>query len=98
MPASDGLVDAFTLLIAQEYTLKPQATVKNLAFLEQIVVVNGVPVPGLRSGQRGPKCGTLGSTCDGTQRETGKNQPRLPAPRCSLGRELHPPGMAFAIN
>eukprot|EP00667_Euglena_gracilis_P000076 EG_transcript_76 len=49
MPASDGLVDAFTLLIAQEYTLKPQATVKNLAFLEQIVVVNGVPVPRMQT-------------------------------------------------
>eukprot|EP00667_Euglena_gracilis_P000043 EG_transcript_43 len=45
----DGLVDAFTLLIAQEYTLKPEATMKNLTFLEEIVVVNGVPLPRMQS-------------------------------------------------
>lgn len=35
--------------IAQEYTLKPEATMKNLTFLEEIVVVNGVPLPRMQS-------------------------------------------------
>jgi len=49
LPIADSLVDAFTLLIAQEYTLKPESTVKNLSFLEQIVVVNSVPLPRMQS-------------------------------------------------
>ena len=49
MSLSDTLVDAFTLLVVQDYTMKPETAIANMAFLEQIMVVNQIPVPRMQT-------------------------------------------------